>query len=344
MREIGSEFWEVETGEAETRLLLSGRTALELILRDIEAEGGVQSALLPSYCCHTMIEPFLRRGLRVRFYDVYWDGAGLAAELPEAREGEVLLALKYFGYRRLSGWDPEAARRWRWIVEDRTHTWLNGDEEIRADYSFASYRKWTGISGVAAARKRAGRFAVGAEWERNARYEALRREARERKARWLRDGTGEKAEFLNCFARAEELLEEDYVNYAPELEGVVALMNLDAEALRARREGNARLLAEELRGVPGLKLMNERVADGDAPLCVPILVDAERRDALRKWLIEREIYCPVHWPLSDMHAGIGARGAALYGQELSLICDQRYGPEDMLRESAAVREYFEETN
>lgn len=47
------------------------------------------------------------------------------------------------------------------------------------------------------------------------------------------------------------------------------------------------------------------------------------RDALRKYLIDNGIYCPIHWP-EVMGATIGVRE-----NELSLICDQRYSEGDM---------------
>ena len=84
--EMGSEFWEAsDTGKK--KYLLSGRTALEYIIRDILEEHYVTSVLMPSYCCHTMVEPFVRHGIKVRFYDIYFDRSrGLCADLPEGRE------------------------------------------------------------------------------------------------------------------------------------------------------------------------------------------------------------------------------------------------------------------
>ena len=58
---------------------------------------------------------------------------------------------------------------------------------------------------------------------------------------------------------------------------------------------------------------------------VPIIVPNGKRDALRRHLIRNEIYCPVHWPRPEGCV------SNLYDGELSLICDQRYGIEDMDR-------------
>ena len=74
-KEIGSEFWHGSTkldgngiGELmpkgfDTKYVLSGRTALEIIVEDAITNFGISSAYLPGYCCHTMIEPFYEHGI-----------------------------------------------------------------------------------------------------------------------------------------------------------------------------------------------------------------------------------------------------------------------------------------
>ena len=77
------------------------------------------------------------------------------------------------------------------------------------------------------------------------------------------------------------------------------------------------------------------------PLFVPVLVPEGRRDALRKHLIQNEIYCPVHWPLTEHHK-IDQRSAAIYENELSLVCDQRYGAADMERIVKTVKNFWKD--
>ncbi len=340
MAEIGSEFWAPDV-RRKTQVFLSGRTALDFIIRDILAQEKVQRALLPSYCCHTMIEPFLRNGLAVRFYDVFPNEKGLTGALPDARDGEVLLVMSYFGYSCLQDLYLEDMRRWKWVIEDRTHSWLSSDKPMGADYEFVSYRKWTGLSGVASAHKRKGAFTIRPELRYNEPFVRLRRSARECKARYLADGTGGKTRYLELFSQAEELLDREYRDCQPTLEDLQALLDLDVERIRAQRGHNARLLVQELRDIPGLDLVFPEPGEGDAPLCVPVLVEESKRDALRKQLIGADIYCPVHWPLSELHEGISVRGKEIYGRELSLICDQRYEEEDMARECKVIRDFFE---
>lgn len=48
----------------------SGRTAIETVLRNLS---GIRKALLPSYCCESMIVPFQAANIEVEYYDVFWN-------------------------------------------------------------------------------------------------------------------------------------------------------------------------------------------------------------------------------------------------------------------------------
>ena len=65
MLEIGSEFCNADPVGRAKKFFISGRTALDYIIRDILNKYDIKSALLPSYCCHTMIEPFLKTQIAI---------------------------------------------------------------------------------------------------------------------------------------------------------------------------------------------------------------------------------------------------------------------------------------
>ena len=73
----------------------------------------------------------------------------------------------------------------------------------------------------------------------------------------------------------------------------------------------------------------------DTPLFVPVLVNPTLRANLRRFLIQNQVYCPIHWP--DARTG---GGAVLYASELSLLCDQRYTAEDIKLEMNLIKEFF----
>ena len=317
-REIGSEFWEVPTaGENhlfpdETRWFLSGRSALEAILR----ENRFRTALLPEWCCDSMIRPFLEAGIAVSFYPT-WEGPG-------DREADAVLVLDYFGYTGHSRADNFRGK----VIRDVTHSLFSAVYED-ADYCFGSLRKWAGFY--------TGGFAWGFRESAatafcESGYAALRQQAMEEKAAYIQEKSDSK-EYLSLFSQAEDLLEQPGVFAAADRDVELA-KQLDVSGIRRRRRENAAILLDAVREIalfPDLK-------DSDCPLFVPILTD--HRDELRRHLIRQEIYCPVHWPKTPLHQ-LTADGERLYDRELSLVCDQRYTPEDMHRVVRAIREFFE---
>ena len=73
LREIGSEFHHIsmENGAGipfprDGSLTFSGRTAIEAVLKKLPY---TKSALLPPFCCDSMIEPFRRAGFDITFFD-----------------------------------------------------------------------------------------------------------------------------------------------------------------------------------------------------------------------------------------------------------------------------------
>lgn len=343
--EIGGEFWESDSLKSDKRLFLSGRTALDFIVRDAIAEHGIKSALLPSFCCHTMIEPFLKNGISVRFYDVFYQ-EGLRAHIPQARDKEIFYKMSYFGYLYLEGVESDFVyKNWDCIIEDCTHSWLSLERDYSIGekcYQFASIRKWTGMTGIAYAKKMSGKFSIRQTYKENGQYEEMRGVSQTKKKRYIFEENDEKKSYLELFDKAEASLEEDYRDYVPALRTVQDFWNLDLNAIKQKRRLNADFLVNQLSGCNGLRIIFPERKQQETPLFVPILVSEGLRDRLREYLTAREIYCPVHWPLSKYHNGISENAMAIYGQELSLVCDQRYGLNDMGRQARAIHNFFEE--
>ena len=89
--------------------------------------------------------------------------------------------------------------------------------------------------------------------------------------------------------------------------------------IRRKRRENAAFLLEKLGQYSFVQTLGER----DCPLFVPVFLDPALRSALRKHLIGKQIYCPVHWP------EVAGAPSEIKERELSLICDQRYTEADM---------------
>ena len=176
-------------------------------------------------------------------------------------------------------------------------------------------RKWAGFW--------TGGFAWG-NWKKNTiipqydeRYVSLRKEAFEMKKQYI-DGKIKEKGFLTVFEQANCRLSKIGI-CGGHPQDIYAAQHLDTGTIKTKRRKNAEILLRHNAGIFELR-------ENDCPLFVPILSD--NRDALRKYLINHDIYCPVHWPHWD-----------LAGRELSLVCDQRYDEEDMLRVCECIKEF-----
>lgn len=336
--EIGSEFWEIPLKKSgEDRMIpenaswfLSGRTALSFIIEDILLHRVFHTVALPSLCCHTMIEPFVQRGVEVQFYPVYPDDKGqLVQDLSQVRDCDGLLILDYFGYIRSVERDTFDGV----IIRDVTHSLFCGVSED-ADYVFGSLRKWAGFWTGGFAWKKDGTFFDISSGKTNADYVSLRQQAMEKKQQYIQGERNDKR-YLELFAQAEELLDANQTIYAAAQKDIDAAQRIDVEYLRCRRRENAAVLLKNL----GEFALFPELCEKDCPLTVPILVPDGKRDALRKYLIDREIYCPIHWPISELHQ-LDEQTKKFYQNELSLVCDQRYSVVDMERLSAVVWEFL----
>ena len=333
MKEIGSEFWAKQsvlcTKNTDNEIyLLSGRTALRFIIGDICKTRKFIKVLLPSYCCESMIEPFLSVGIDVQFYSVHAD----CIDYPYENDADAVLLIDFFGYinpenETIARHEKKAGKA---VIYDATHK-LDGNPTVEAyaNYSFCSYRKWF-YCNFARAVKRDGAFCCD-QLRTNTRYIGLRDRAAAKKGNYIDGLTSEKEEFLKLFSQAEEILDGDYIGYSGEPIG------FDVNEIAVRRRENASYLIGELKKIPEIKLWRDMVGLCDVPLFVPILVDPLVRNDLRSALIKESIYCPIHWPVSSYHGEYGE----LYGMELSLVCDQRYDLADMERMVEVVKNYFD---
>ena len=350
MKEVGSEFWtenyhgsgmqSLLPSTGTTILTLSGRTALEIIVEDIISSSSVKSIYFPSYCCHTMIEPFVRNGIEITFYDVYSSKDGIHCDYRN-NSCDLVFLTDYFGFT-----DPATktfAERecgsGKTVIYDRTHSLFNTDIQCTAHYIFGSLRKWIGLN--------AGFATKFFPWSREVHlqqydeYCNLRNRAFDLKAQYVHTKNLElKPIFLKLFSEAEKLLEKGYCNYAPDQRSVEVYDTADVIQIRNCRKRNAAVLVDGLKNLNGIDMPYQSIKPTDCPLFVPICF--EKRDELKRYLINQNIYCPSHWPVSPMHQ-LNVRSEKIYNTELSVICDQRYSTDDMKRIVESIHLFTKKT-
>ena len=342
--EIGSYFWlddqEQKPASGEIAWLpsvqdscftFSGRNAIDVALRDLLKTRSIHCVYMPSYSCVSMHQPFLDKGMKIEFYRVGFENGAFTYELPKADKNSIVLIMSYFGLS--TGAEREAIRTLHAggavVIEDITHSLLRGDAASEeSDYLVASLRKWFAVPTGGWVGKRAGTIAEKPALDSNHAVKDKIAGMKE-KYGYLTGKIDSKENFLltqakfdNDLIHVDKMLKIDDVSLG-------ILRETDVQAVADRRRKNARILMEGLRGLEGLTLP-EFDPENDTPLFLPVFLKTEERNALRQFLINRGIYCPVHWP-EVMGAPEGVRE-----NELSLICDQRYSEGDMKAIAAAV--------
>lgn len=323
--EIGSEFWidrnpEHLLWERDGVYALSGRTAIDLILQDVLRKRNVRNVYMPTWCCDSMLAPFQSRGIDVMLYDICFDG-NLHYLIDDSKDPDIFYVNNYFGYENsvskeiIDGFKKKGSI----ILYDRTHSTLMDNDDIGADYSFASIRKWMGVT--------TGAVVNGIEPRplKDYPHTAIKEVAMKEKYHYLMgDKDIVKENFLNAFGEFGHRLVDDYCNYEMDALSYTLFKQADMKTMKRKRRENAKYLHDNL----PLTFLGKLTSNA-TPLFVPVFFESKKeRERIRKKLIENNIYCPVHWPKNNL-VSADMKVNRIFDTELSLICDQRYGIEEM---------------
>jgi hypothetical protein len=309
----------------------SGRAAIFAILSSIGEQE--VTLLLPAYLCSSVTQTVRDAGWRYQFYDVqpdlYPDVSCLLVQLRQKQARAVLL-INYFGLLRLD--DVVAAIRRECpqvaIILDDVQHFFGFGQEPDFDFCFTSLRKWLPVpdGGLVKLGKRCCDTSLPA-YDETLPFTAYKLAGNLLKSfpQLIPDDL-----CLELLKRGEELLDEQYrggLSCATEL----LLRSIDIQKVARRRQANAAVLH---RGLEKLGIAHGYQTDA-VPLFVPIFLAPEQRDTVRRAFFQEQIFCPVHWPKAE--AGLSGN-SEIYATELSLICDQRYGEQDMERQLAVLRD------
>ena len=333
MREIGSEFWlerepAVLSHDRDGIYVLSGRTAIDLIIQNVVMTKQVRNVYMPAWCCDSMLAPIVARAIDIKFYDISLAESAYTAEILcdfcDFREN-IFYVTNYFGYE--NSLPVETVKKFKEqgniILYDRTHSFLmeNDPYLALADYSFASIRKWMGVIDGAVVN------GVSDYQLKHCPYLASKETAMQMKRTFIGGDTSiDKQAFLDLYSEFGHHLAEDYQNYEMDDLSYALYKWEDLSAMRRKRRENAKYLHDHL----NLDFLCH-LTDNAVPLFVPVFFETtEQRNAVRKKLIEAQIYCPIHWPKPTLIPA-DFEANKIYDTELSLICDQRYDLTDMER-------------
>jgi dTDP-4-amino-4,6-dideoxygalactose transaminase len=302
----------------------TGRSALLIAASAIQQRGGKRRAWVPAFSCEAISQALRQAGLEIQYYSAGLNGEG-ERSVPEPDTGDILVFIHYFGHR--NGSMAKAAEAFRkagiWVVEDAVQGSLMRGLGDCGDFAVTSYRKVLPVvDGAALFSREPVDFRLAEPDESFVSARLI--------GKTMRGAQADAAEFLPLFQFSEDRLQHRIVPRRMSWLSTWMLERLDWSAAIARRRANWSSLSGGITqaAIGGLaQPVFDVLEHDDVPLGFPIRVTRGQRDRLRHFLAEREIYCPVHWPLAHLGGLDGfPRERELEASLLTLPIDQRMGP------------------
>lgn len=350
-KEIGSNFW-IDQNNIGSNLsitpqifgchgsdyawLSTGRSAISLVLETIEIRNPVirKVALLPSYTCHTVIEPFIKANFSIETFpiDNYFctSGYGLLNLINEI-DASVVLIHQYFGFETLMDYQDVILKIKSLgviIIEDKTQCLFSDFNSINADYTICSVRKWLGVPDGAFAVCTEGKF-ENKPTKADLNLSRIVREASRLKYSYIFMNEGVKDNFLQKYKLAEQMVDNQLEQFCIDDYSLRILSGLNIDKIKTIRKRNYSYLLENLIHIRSFELLFKILPTEVTPLYCPVRV--KKRYEIQRRLSMSSIYAPIVWPKSVLLPNVSPIINTLYEELLCLPIDQRYDNEDMER-------------
>lgn len=359
-REIGSNFWlnpyeyltenplkspaQFGCDGSDYVWLSTGRSAIRFVIEAIEKNcpGLRKVAVLPSFTCNTVFEPFLNKDYEVHYYPVEKNLSTTVDSILQTvieYNPSIVLFHRYFGFDTIDGrldvFCDTLRKLGKYSIEDCTQCLYSNIPRSKSDYTVGSIRKWTGTpdGGFAVCKK--GSFLCKPQIA-DVKLEKAKIEASYAKYHYLYDNKGDKSVMLNMYRHAEDILDQQSIIYSISETSAKVQSNLDVGYLRKKRQDNFIFLRDSI--ITPIKPIFNLETDREIPLYFPILV--EDRSALQKFLVENAIYAPVVWPKDEKQPKQCETTEYLYSHLLCIPIDQRYDQDDMNRIVKVINSFY----
>ena len=319
-------FDQICPSDGDLAFTMSGRCGIYYCLEDVLLTDTRKVAYVPMYTCETVLAPFEKAGYRLKFYE-------LDQNLHSVFDPSVLdeiSVLSLCGYYGFCNYDREFVRsckeRGIVIFEDVTHSMLSADGiDPLCDYFAGSFRKWMGVSCGGFAVKRKGRFSKPL-----LPVDPIHLEHRQQAI--------ETAD-SDVFWEGELGLRKTFDSFASDDRSEYILRHADLNGICAARRRNFSTILQSLPDeLFGIRPVFPVLTDTAVPSHFCLFAD--RRNDLQQYLEERSIHSTVYWPVGPLvHPENHPTVQYIYDHIVSIPCDQRYNPSDMMRVANALADY-----
>lgn len=250
--------------------------------------------LLPSYLCPTIIDAVKKSNINYGLYRVTKELKIDTEYLINAIDKNVkaVLIIKYFGFdidKETKGTLKKIKALNIYVIEDIVQSFFSKHKTI-GDYSFNSFRKYLPLDGSVILFNRPNNYKSANNYlTKYSKYKRIGQLLRFLHFNTLFNFENRALHFLN-------IGEKYYHN-----QSIKDMSNFDKflfsrqniNRLEEKHKNNFNYLLSQLRDIAIYKSLPEDVV----PLGFPILIN--NRDEIRKELIKKNIFCPIHWNLPN---------------------------------------------
>lgn len=330
MKEFGSDFHYIDnynSGRAHLTdvfrgavLLADGRQCIVVLI----CQYGWKRIWMPDYFCYEVIETIKEQtGIEVRFYEDNPLCEGEVENLPY-EEGDVLLRMNFFGMRGQRSNKKIPCP----VIEDHSHDpfghWALYSD---ADWCISSIRKILPLpeGGMMWSPKGYNLTIDLQPSEENEKIAAIRWEGMEMKAAYLRGEDVNKEEFRKRYTETEEWFDHAEPVLIDSRSKDVVTQQLDINLWQGAKRRNWQLL-QSLVNKDVCQVLKPEDESCTAFSLILLFASKERRDAVRKRLIEACVYPAILWNVPE---SASAASKDFSERMLSIHCDGRYTEEDV---------------
>ena len=268
-----------------------GYYSIKKIIRDIEFEEK-EHVLLPSYMCPTILKPFQECHIRYYFFKIHKnlsiDTEDLLSKINN--NTKAVFFIHYFGFN-VSKKEKIVLQGLRdkgiILIQDLVQDFFVSPHFIIGDFAFNSFRKFFPVEGSCIMSNKELEII---DTSFNTRYFFNKLSGRYYRYKHYKKGISESV-FLDRFSRAEKYYYKKGICGFNRFDEFL-INRFEINKLSAIRKNNYSMLLEEFSSIAIIKEIKDCV-----PLAFPIVV--ENRDIIIKKMKEHNVFCPIHWRLSD---------------------------------------------
>ena len=311
-----------------------GIDALDIIIKNTN----LQSVLLPSYLCESILIPFKKNKVKISFYKINKD---LTINLEEIKNKlknnkiDSILIINYFGFiqPKLKELNNYCEKNNISLIEDSVQSAFTKHIPI-SQFHFNSYRKLTPII--------EGSF-LGSKQKLKIKFKNSFKQFLFTYTKLLfsllKNIEPLRTKSNSTISYCEEKLIDYPIPAKMSKLSKSLLKKQDFNKIALRRRKNFLFLLNNIKNIKALfnSLPNQVVPSG-FPI---ILKNNGERNNLRKKLIKNNIYCPIHWHLpKEINKEKYGESWNLSEKILTIPVDQRYNLEDMKRVIKILNQIF----